>query len=342
MRDAVRYFELTANQLTALTGIDASWLEYRASATERADRIAVEIEQETRRVTLDPAALGQRYVALETICRQSQARRLRSVADARAVLTPAQAREACRSRAGSCVDANCSIGAECQLAVRSRDGASCGNARRHTRRRVRLRAESRRAPARLPRIIAVGAPGSEPERLQQACQALTEGRRGSVMEKSRLLAGSLMAVTCVLTGCGRPVTETPGPAAQRKLARVAALQEHLQEPSVAARQRTLRQWQQSQRARPAANPFDQPQDALTHFLAERLPEGRTEIGPSDYLGALQQAAQMPVFSTVDNRFIGANPQGHGCSAWHRPPPRALAVPGRRWGPAISAAARARS
>ena len=62
VRDAVRYFELTANQLTALTGIEASWLEYRASATERADRIAMEIEQETRRVNLDPAALGQRYV----------------------------------------------------------------------------------------------------------------------------------------------------------------------------------------------------------------------------------------------------------------------------------------
>ena len=90
MRDAVRYFELTPNQLTALTGIDASWLEYRASATERADRIEVEIDQEARRVNLDPAALGQRYVELETICRQSQARRLRSVADARGVLTSAQ------------------------------------------------------------------------------------------------------------------------------------------------------------------------------------------------------------------------------------------------------------
>jgi hypothetical protein len=47
MRDAVGYFELTASQLAALTRIDASWLEYRAGATERADRIAMEIEQET-------------------------------------------------------------------------------------------------------------------------------------------------------------------------------------------------------------------------------------------------------------------------------------------------------
>ena len=85
MRDAVRYFELTANQLTALTGIDASWFEYPASATERADWIGMEIEQETRRVNLDPSVLGHRYVELETICGQSQARRLRSVVDARDV-----------------------------------------------------------------------------------------------------------------------------------------------------------------------------------------------------------------------------------------------------------------
>jgi hypothetical protein len=89
-RDAVRYLELTANQLSALTGVQATWLEYRASATQRTGRIEIEIAQETRRVTLDSAALGQRYVELETICRQSQARRLRSTTDARAVLTPAQ------------------------------------------------------------------------------------------------------------------------------------------------------------------------------------------------------------------------------------------------------------
>ena len=99
-----------------------------------------------------------------------------------------------------------------------------------------------------------------------------------------------------------------GRARSERLARVAALQERLDEPSVADRQRTLRQWQESRGARTASNPFNQPQDALTFFLAQRLPEGQTTIGPSDYLGALQQAAQMPVFSTVDNRFISANPQ----------------------------------
>ena len=61
-RDAARYFELTATQLRALTGVESSWNEYRDSAKQRADRIEAEIDQETRRSNLDPAALGQRYV----------------------------------------------------------------------------------------------------------------------------------------------------------------------------------------------------------------------------------------------------------------------------------------
>ena len=128
------------------------------------------------------------------------------------------------------------------------------------------------------------------------------------MEKSRLIAGALMAVTCVVTGCGRPV---PGTAAnaERKRARVEALKEQLEdEPSAAERLTTLLEWQKSRRTRAATKPFDQPQDALTYFLEMRLPEGQTTITPSDYLGALQQAAQMPVFSTVDNSFISADPQ----------------------------------
>jgi photosystem II stability/assembly factor-like uncharacterized protein len=128
------------------------------------------------------------------------------------------------------------------------------------------------------------------------------------MDKSRLIAGALIAVTCVVTGCRRPVSK-PTASEQRKLARVAALKEQLEdEPSVAERLRTLQAWQQSQRTR-VSSPFDQPQDALTYFLAKRLPEGQTSLGPSDYVGGLQQAAQMPVFSTVDNRFISANPPG---------------------------------
>ncbi len=51
--------------------------------------------------------------------------------------------------------------------------------------------------------------------------------------------------------------------------------------------------------------FDEPQGALTHFIAKRAPAGVTVIDQRMYDAGLAQAARMPVFSSVDNRFQGA-------------------------------------
>ena len=91
-RDAVRYLELTAEQVTAMTGIHASWLDYRASAALRAGRIeaALTAKVKARDAKTDPAARIQQQAELETICTQSQTRRQKTMVEVRALLKPAQ------------------------------------------------------------------------------------------------------------------------------------------------------------------------------------------------------------------------------------------------------------
>ena len=91
-RDAVRYLELTAEQVTALTSIHAAWLEDRASAALRASRIeaALNVKVKARDAKTDPAVRSQQHAELETICTQSQMRRQKMMVEVRALLKPAQ------------------------------------------------------------------------------------------------------------------------------------------------------------------------------------------------------------------------------------------------------------
>ena len=95
-RDAVRYLELTAEQVTVLTGIHASWLDYRASAALRAGRIEAALTAKVKaRDAKTDSAVGsqqqaQQQAELETICTQSQTRRQKTMVEVRALLKPSQ------------------------------------------------------------------------------------------------------------------------------------------------------------------------------------------------------------------------------------------------------------
>ena len=91
-RDAIRYLELTAEQVAALTGIHAAWLDYRANAALGAGRIeaALKVKVKARDTKTDSAVLSQRQAELESICTQSQTRRQKTMVEARALLKPAQ------------------------------------------------------------------------------------------------------------------------------------------------------------------------------------------------------------------------------------------------------------
>ena len=89
-RDAVRYLDLTAEQVNTLNGSQASWLEYSAAATLRAGRLEAEIHDHAQRAKPDRHALNRLSVELETICSQSRTRHRQSMNASRALLKPAQ------------------------------------------------------------------------------------------------------------------------------------------------------------------------------------------------------------------------------------------------------------
>ncbi len=72
-------------------------------------------------------------------------------------------------------------------------------------------------------------------------------------------------------------------------------------------------WQQNWGKGTQLDRFDQPQQALTHFLTKRLPEGQATLGLENYSGGLDQAAQMPIFSTPRNQLATATTSGGGGS-----------------------------
>ncbi len=53
----------------------------------------------------------------------------------------------------------------------------------------------------------------------------------------------------------------------------------------------------------ASQRFDQPQEALAHFLGQRLPEGRSAIGAPDYAPALKQMEGMAMYDTATAAFV---------------------------------------
>lgn len=90
VRDVARYLDLTAEQVNALTGSQASWLEYSAAATQRAGRLEAEIKALSQRAKPDQSALNKLVLELETICSQSRTGHQQSMNAPRALLKPAQ------------------------------------------------------------------------------------------------------------------------------------------------------------------------------------------------------------------------------------------------------------
>lgn len=149
------------------------------------------------------------------------------------------------------------------------------------------------------------------------------------MKQNSLMVGTLAAVVFAVTGCVHTDAQLAGKSAQADLAsaavlteqadasrvadRVASLQKKipakLAKKSLLERRQMVSEWQNTWGSRDAQVPFDQPQGAMTHFLAKRLASGQTTLGPTDYADALQQIPQMPVYSTFDGRFVApASPQ----------------------------------
>jgi hypothetical protein len=69
------------------------------------------------------------------------------------------------------------------------------------------------------------------------------------------------------------------------------------------------QWQKNWAAG-KLEPFDQPQEALGHFLSRRVAAGQSTVGASDYTAALAQMQAMPVYSTATATLVPAAAAGN--------------------------------
>lgn len=84
------YIMLTDAQRTTIAARSAALFEWQSARTHRLLEVAREIDQETKKSPLSPAALGIRYAEAETIRRQYEDRTLQAVTDNTAALTDTQ------------------------------------------------------------------------------------------------------------------------------------------------------------------------------------------------------------------------------------------------------------
>lgn len=85
-----QFLELTDEQATSIFQLNASFQQFQFEKMRRASQVQAEIAQETARATLDPMALGLRYLELESLRREVREEQSRLETAIQNVLTPAQ------------------------------------------------------------------------------------------------------------------------------------------------------------------------------------------------------------------------------------------------------------
>jgi hypothetical protein len=99
---------------------------------------------------------------------------------------------------------------------------------------------------------------------------------------------------------------SPSPVQEQRFVRLKnEMQRKLARKPKHERDGVVTQWRTARGAMDGQVPFDQPQSAQTFFLEKRLAANQTELSPALYEGALKQAAQMPVYSTLERRMLSA-------------------------------------
>lgn len=86
----VKFLELTRDQILEIGRLQLEWQRYIGSKTRRVAQVERELREVTLAPTVDPSALGVRYMELEAICREARDTEARIRERARQVLTQAQ------------------------------------------------------------------------------------------------------------------------------------------------------------------------------------------------------------------------------------------------------------
>jgi hypothetical protein len=91
MSPALRqYLELTNEQVSTMQRLNVELRRYQSDKARRMSQVYAEIQDEMRKQTLDPMALGLRYVELEGIQRELAAKAKETATEVQKQFTPAQ------------------------------------------------------------------------------------------------------------------------------------------------------------------------------------------------------------------------------------------------------------
>lgn len=85
-----RYLELTQAQVTQINRLNNEFRQFQAEKLIRTSQVQRELGVEMRRETLDPMAIGLRYVELEAIRREMESEQRRTREAIQETFTPAQ------------------------------------------------------------------------------------------------------------------------------------------------------------------------------------------------------------------------------------------------------------
>ncbi|MCC7154998.1 MAG: hypothetical protein IT161_10520 [Bryobacterales bacterium] len=87
------YLQLSGEQSIALFRLYSDWNQYLVEKRVRVAQVETELTDLTRQDVLDPMAFGNRYVELESICREAKDRRTQYRDKSRSLLNPTQSQK---------------------------------------------------------------------------------------------------------------------------------------------------------------------------------------------------------------------------------------------------------
>lgn len=99
--EARRYLELTDAQTTRIQQLNSRFESYRLDKVIRQMTVQQELAEQMQQDPLDPTAIGLRHVELESIRRETEAEKARTINDIQALLTPSAPKRGAVSSASS-------------------------------------------------------------------------------------------------------------------------------------------------------------------------------------------------------------------------------------------------
>lgn len=84
------YLELTTDQLNAMSRLNADLRRFQSDKARRMAQVSLELQDEMRKQTLDPMAIGLRYVEMEAIQRELTAKAKETATEVQKQFTAAQ------------------------------------------------------------------------------------------------------------------------------------------------------------------------------------------------------------------------------------------------------------